>query len=77
MASEAFFKKPSTPMLCCYVFNEQGSIAVGISAVCGLLKWVSFCPGWGHWMTLLNLCPLFLEIRFKAPDAIVSKSSVF
>lgn len=62
VASEPFFLNPSTPALCGYSFNEQRSIAMGMLAVRGPLKSVSFCPRQGHWMTLLNLCPLFLEI---------------
>lgn len=62
MALEPFLLNPSTPVLCGYSFNEQRSIAMGMLAVHGLLKSVSFCPRQGHWMTLLNLCPLFLEI---------------
>lgn len=38
---------------------------MGISTVCGMLKSFSFYPEMGHWMSLLNLWPLFLKDYFK------------
>lgn len=40
-----------------HLFNEQRSIALGVLTVCDMLK--SYL---GHWMSLLNLWPLFLKL---------------